>query len=454
MPVKEPVRIKIPQSKGRPLMVVVDRGKQPVMDGEHYLAWHARTKRFYIGRTDPRRYLGSDLDAAILAYRQIIASLGKETVQIARVSNVPLDAIESHFELRPELQFELSTDGEVAVATALDSAYVWHAVRAMFHQDPVQFRRDFEHHTGTPIQTGHPTDGPTKLVSLGKTYQQDKKGRIGDKELANSAKWWREFCAQVRVATVADLDEEAVRRYRDTVEERQEKLKRQNAYTINRFGKVKTIISWGLSELKMSESDRSMLEQVRRMLKPPPRRRSKKVEIEPAELQAILAVSDDWDKALILVALNAAYYPIDCQRLTWDMIDLNKCIIRHDREKAEKVQGQPIPRICSLWNRTAAALKKIGADSGHVFLSSQRRPAHVDTLNDHFVRRCREAKLNRRLVFKNLRQSALTAAYNAVEVHGRQIELLAGHSAGIKDHYVVRKSVKLACDAIERHYFE
>ena len=55
--------------------------------------------------------------------------------------------------------------------------------------------------------------------------------------------------------------------------------------------------------------------------------------------------------------------------------------------------------------------------------------------------------------FKHLRKSALTAASNDLTVPDRQINLLAGHSAGIKEHCVVRRNVQLACEAIERYYF-
>jgi hypothetical protein len=47
----------------------------------------------------------------------------------------------------------------------------------------------------------------------------------------------------------------------------------------------------------------------------------------------------------------------------------------------------------------------------------------------------------------------MTAAGNDPRVPDRQMDLLAGHSSGIKEHYVVKKHVQLACEAIERYYF-
>lgn len=76
-------------------------------------------------------------------------------------------------------------------------------------------------------------------------------------------------------------------------------------------------------------------------------------------------------------------------------------------------------------------------------------PAHIGTFNDHFVQRCDEAGI--KFTFKHLRKSTLTAASNDPTVPDRQVNLLAGHSAGIKEHYVVRRNVQLACEAIERY---
>ncbi len=69
------------------------------------------------------------------------------------------------------------------------------------------------------------------------------------------------------------------------------------------------------------------------------------------------------------------------------------------------------------------------------------------------VQRCERGRIRRKLTFKHLRKSALTGPSNDPKVPDRQIDLLAGHSAGIKEHYVVRRNGQLACEAIERHYF-
>ena len=54
--------------------------------------------------------------------------------------------------------------------------------------------------------------------------------------------------------------------------------------------------------------------------------------------------------------------------------------------------------------------------------------------------------------FRHIRHTAITAASNDPTVPDRHVDLLAGHSTGIKEHYVVPEAVRMACEAIERHY--
>ncbi len=65
----------------------------------------------------------------------------------------------------------------------------------------------------------------------------------------------------------------------------------------------------------------------------------------------------------------------------------------------------------------------------------------------------RKGSVKTTFTFKQLRKPTLTAASNDPTVPDRQVNLLAGHPAGIKEHYVVRRNVQLACEAIERYYF-
>jgi len=259
-----------------------------------------------------------------------------------------------------------------------------------------------------------------------------------------------EFREITKAKTVTDLQRDSFRVYRKTIRTR--KGKRSTVWVRSRFGKIKTIINHAVVEVDLTEKEKAVLQHVA-LLKPPAKPKPKPVDISPKEMKVILANANDWDTALILLGLNAAYLPIDCQRLEWSMIDWSAKFIRFDRSKPEHLTERALPRICALWTRTARAIRDIKNNHVFVFLSDQGKPAHISTINDHFVQCCNRAKIGRKLTFKHLRKSAMTAASNDPKVPDRQIDLLAGHSSGIKEHYVVKKNVQLACEAIERHYF-
>jgi integrase len=291
---------------------------------------------------------------------------------------------------------------------------------------------------------------PSKqLTTLFETYLDDK--TLTPKEATNSRTWWREFASITKAKVVTDLDRESFKGYRKTIKSRQGK--HSNVWVRSRFGKVKTIINHAIVEVDLTDQEKNALSHVA-LLKQPPKPTPIPVDIEPEQMGAILAAGDEWDQALILLALNAAYTNIDCQRLRWDMVDFKRALIRFDRSKAEHLTEKEMPRICALWDRTIEALKRIKNGHPRVFVSTQGQPAHIDTMNDHFVECCEKAEIKKRLTFKHLRKSALTSASNDPSgVPDRQINLLAGHSSGIKENYVVRRNVQLACAAIERYYF-
>lgn len=289
---------------------------------------------------------------------------------------------------------------------------------------------------------------PSKgLSELCDTYLADK--TLSTDEATSSQTWWDEFRAITKARVVTDLDREAFKTYRKTIQNRQGD--HSNVWVRSRFGKIKTIINHALVEIVLTGREKLILSDVA-LLKKPPRPAPKPCDISPKNMKAILAASDKWDKALILLALNAAYTNVDLARLEWRMVNFENGTIRFDRTKSVALANEPLPRICSLWTRTIRALEAIQNGHSNVFVSSRGEPPHRNTIGRRFGRCCVKAGVEDR-TFKHLRKSALTAASNDPTVPDRQVNLLAGHSAGIKEHYVVRRNVELACEAIERYYF-
>lgn len=298
-----------------------------------------------------------------------------------------------------------------------------------------------------------PPQPSATLKTIIERYSQDKKGLMDDKGIKNSETWWKEFAQITGAKTVSDLTLESFRTYRQEIRNR--KGDRSDAWIRSRFGQVNTVMNHALKEMNISAQDREILQFKSLLVKPPqPMGNPKCLEVD--ELKAILKHADDFDKALILFALNCAYYPIDCKRITWDKIDFNtKSITRFPRIKSQKKKSRPIPRSAVLWDRTIEALKKLKrTELPNVFISEQGTPIAPQTIQRHFER-CRDAAgIKREITFGNLRDTAQTiAAQYGAPI--QQYKCLAGHACGIDDNYIVRNPffTKDACKATENHFF-
>ena len=286
------------------------------------------------------------------------------------------------------------------------------------------------------------------LISL---YQADK-SHLSEKEFNNSKTWWDEFCKITKAKQVKDLNHDGFRLYRETIKRNQQQGEYSTVYTRSRFGKIKSIINHALAELDLSGKDREILSR-KDLLKPPPKPSVNPTDIKREELEAILKLANPQETAMILIGLNACYYPIDCSRLKWSMINLEKATLQSDRDKAKHLKGSSCVRVACLWERTIKALKAIQNETEYVF-TWNNGPIHAQFANVKFCKLVERAKLSRKLTFGHLRDSGQTVAAQA-GVSMQAYKILAGHSCGIDDNYVKRNPqiVKPATDAIETYYF-
>ena len=400
-----------------------------------------KSGRFFpVGKGNPS--FGSDPPKAIHRFRQWIAD------QDGSSKSDPLAEFVTN-ESVPKIVKVLHP--EISIIPPEISALARDYYRNLIYSDPVKAATELDCEPIAllaNVEDLKPPQPSKPLTELCDTYLDDK--TLSPKEATNSRTWWDEFRAITKAKVVSDLDRQAFKTYRKTIKARQGDL--SNVWVRSRFGKIKTIVNHATVEMELTDREKRILSDVA-LLKQPPKPTPNPVDISPKQMKAILKAADKWDKALILLALNSAYKNKDCHRLRWDMVNFENGTIRFDRTKSERLAKQPLPRICCLWKRTIRALKAIKNGHTNVFVSTQGQPAHIDTINDHFVKCCEKAGIGEHFTFEHLRKSALTAASNDPTVPDRQINLLAGHSAGIKEHYVVRRNVQLACEAVERYYF-
>ncbi len=246
-----------------------------------------------------------------------------------------------------------------------------------------------------------------------------------------------------------------MRHYRQTILSKQGD--RSNVWTRSRFGKIKSIFNYAKRESNMPTKDRenlTLLELLQNPKKPKGDEKIRKtLQIAKDELEAMLKIADDIDRAAILIGLNCAYYQVDLIRLEWRHIDLTTKTVTLQRNKSSRLTASQsaVPRVAYLWQRTIDAIKKLKGSHKNVFYQDDRH-----TIFKRFRRLMKLAKLARKeLTFANLRDSAITVASRA-GVPTAQVHALAGHSdTTVTWEYIERSPdfVKDACEAIEKYYF-
>src|SRR6185437_4614683 len=111
------------------------------------------------------------------------------------------------------------------------------------------------------------------------------------------------------------------------------------------------------------------------------------------------------------------------------------------------------PRAAVLWPETLAALTTISRQGPYVFTSRHGTRYNKNTRVNDFREFRKKAELPDTVTFDTLRDGAYTAACHGTS-DDRQAKVLAGHSAGMSDNYVLRNPgfVEAACKAVYSAY--
>lgn len=284
------------------------------------------------------------------------------------------------------------------------------------------------------------------LDQAGKNYHEDKQHEITPKQHRNSKVWWDgfvKFCADLEITEIDQLSFDTFQRYANHVKAEQnsksKKTKRtkSNSYSRSRFGTVKAVINYAAETQKIDAALWAKLKLAwKRPLRLPKQKEGEKVIITPQEFKAMTEIASEFDKALLLLGINAAFYPSDFD-LTWDHVDLNTQTLYYRRQKKDQGQTEGVTRSAVLFDETVAALRKIKTDSPYIFATREKGPIAPPTVWDHVTDLRDKAKIKRKIRPEDLRNTAATVA--AENAPAAQYRVLMGHTLGAEDQgYIAR----------------
>lgn len=430
-------------------------------DGSEVIGLKRRPDGRFYAAQQPTKTFGKDPAEAVFRFRQWLAKKDREYVAVSETVPVDTtDACETGKWLLSEWNLDLRIDPQTnTVSRRIDAAAFYARARAEILKDP----RLFAKRVGIPeIGYLEKLEAPPPSISLveaGEIYHREKEGDIAAKQWKNSKVWWQEFLDLVPVKNVDELNRDAFQAYAAEIKKRQTQKSpktgkpRGKSWVRSRFITVQTVINYLRDAKKISAELHARLQgDWKQPLKKVAQPKGAKYVIKPAEFQAMLEIADDFMRALLLLGVNAAFYPSDFD-LRWEHVDLDDKTLCCRRQKCNVGDSEGVLRMAVLWNDTVDALKKLRRkDVPHVFATRTGNPIAASTVWDRFIRLRKKAGVDRPLRPEDLRNTAATIA--AEKASKAQYDVLMGHSLGREDEGYIEKHrffTKDACEAIREY---
>lgn len=426
--------------------------------------------RYYATASNPRTYFGADFASALQRFEAWQARQRGETFEVAYPAP-PDPAVKRAWRNlaqsdKPETAAyyqQTPLPDKIIKHRMIPADTIWTIVAAEIRKSPERAARKL----GIP-EIAYLSDlRPRTKLSLekaGARYFADHQFSE-QREHTKCSDVWDEFVRivgrdEAPATHVEDLTNEVLQRYANRV--RQDQGERGAWYRRLRFITVKAVLNYAFTcQLVTPETHTRLRQAWKAPLKTPKQAQGTQVTLTPAEVAALLrAAPTPHNKALFLLALNAALYPVDIRRLQWRHLHLDDGTLIFRRAKKDADGREGTLRVAVLWQRTVKSLRCLKGNAtpspdAYVFsVADDGAPVHVNTVQDYFRSAHAAAKIKRDLSFSNLRDSAITVASRAVS--SAVFRVVAGHKIKDEDAAYIEANpfyVADACRAIEDAYF-
>lgn len=440
-----------PAKRGRPTAVYTDR------NGNHILGlMKLQDGRWRATGPDKWTFTEPDEARAIAHFREwqekkaakghaiVVASgLNRDGLGVADVSAAIAKAAKK---VKVRVRIPRDPSKGITVEKIIDLDDIWTYVRDEIIARPkwVAERTGIEQ-LGYLIDLKKPEVSPT-LAEIATPYiiRTD----ISAKEVQKAKTNWDEFADFVGVKTLREITPEAIANYGRKVAAL--KLSAKSVY--HRYNKCKTVLNYYRTTGKHLEDVRKALDCFA-VLQTPECTNVDPHPISRANWDTLYtAVKDQHEaKAMLLVCLNFAFYPIDLARLQWSEMDMERGTFSAKRGKTK------VARVAVIWPETLEALKQLkrSEEDDYVFHTVTGRPHNDNTIRKWFYDLRDTLKMPTTVQMADIRDGAYTEAVQGEGVEFVHAQILAGHrAAGMADMYVRRnpRMVAKACEAVRQAY--
>lgn len=391
------------------------------------------------------KWLGSDLEIAIARFNALIAKLkGKKETYINTTIKTTLNpwGYGSAIDANGNYIYSEMTQ------PAKEQQYIEWLKREL--QNPIELAKK----TGIPelaeLGTILAKDTNIELKKIIQNYLA-KKRKISKKEATDSEKWFKTFCEIIDCKTVDVITLPSIHKYEDYIHSQGLAPKSIK----HRLNKISTIFNYNTGRFNSLH-----LVQIHKWLKGLDRPEEDKpfnpTLMSKEDFDKLFEVSNIKWRAMLLLGLNCAMYPIDLSRLKKSHINFENGTIAFRRGKTGKVLA-----VSTLWERSINTLKEYLAtrkdNSESVFLTQFGKNYKASGITNSFSETIREkANVSKNVKFNHLRDTFSTLAQD-LGFKIEQINWVLGHkNKGTQDNYAARHANKLTCEmcmAVEKEFF-
>lgn len=421
--------------------------------------------RFYATFADPRVWIGTyptrDDPVGIMEFRRWEYQQTGEKIDIIITKPIRHDTFGDTGE-DDWSSFVIDKDGIPRSEIGISADDFWNAVREAILHDPQMVAQ----RTGIPAIARLdrlPKPLPAQsLVTIGDLYFEAKFDDCNPEGMANTKKWWNEFVDIVGkldrpVQTTEELNHDAFVAYAKRIRAAEKKISPKtkkpysSSYRRSRFNTVCTILNYAYDCRRLSEDQIARLRADWKVpLKRPPARKGKKVIITPQEFAALLDKANDYEKAMLLMGVNCAFYPVDFN-IQWEQVNLDEGTMVFRREKKDEAGIEGTTRVAVLWKKTVEALQVLydRGTTSYVFATRSGLPPHRTEVLRRIKKLVKAAGIKRNIRAEDLRNTAATMASRSAP--SNQYNVLMGHALPSEDAGYIEGNpfyVADACKAI------
>jgi len=449
-----PPRAEVPQANSKPIKAVVGPDSNPLIVGRFYLAWHTRSRRFYVGRSAPRYYFKRRGLADLEYYRRAI----HEFIQYARerMEQAPEPVRVFPYTMRNgSAAFDWSIDFEAPIIGRIVGKWIL--------DNPVRAAEK----TGIPelafldkLQAPLPSLKVADLLDTHVALKAKSKSKpLSPDTIRNLTQYHKVFADAVQVRTLREITQEDIQRWAGVVWAEYEAGTGSPATVRNKIQALITI----LGHLARKNRDKAECERVLALIHEldlPEAPADNPQPISRDDFQALLDAADKhasphyW-RAVLLCSLNGLLKNTDVRIMRKADINWKTGVVCFRRNKTG------VLRIFTLWPETREALKAYLEANPHnheqVFIAASGKPHTQKSFGNSFIRFRDFAGVS--VAHEQIRDGGYTEAITIAtteKIDTRLCKIVGAHKTDIADKYVLRnpRMVKPACEAIYKAYMD